>query len=109
MTREKEEKLWPAALAQARSGMDEMNMTTREKLKSAGANADKYESLVQSLPEELLLSLFASEAEHRKSGTELATSVFEAVAGLTEEQITGLTEMKTILLRFESKSHSTVW
>jgi hypothetical protein len=82
--------------------------STREKLQNAGADADKYESLMQSLSEDQLLSLFASEAERRESDTESTTSAFEAVTGLTEEQITGLTEMEAILLRVESESDSTV-
>lgn len=75
---------------------------TRALLSGAGADPDKFENLMQSLSSEQLLSLFALEAE-RHAGDD-KESLFKKVPGLTEEQLSGIIEMETILLKIENKN-----
>lgn len=77
-----------------------LDQQTRDSLTSAGADAEKYENLLQSLSDEQLLSLFALEAERGVASGESA-NMFEKIPGLTEEQLTGLAEMEATLLRLE--------
>ena len=77
---------------------------TRAKLSSAGADADKYESLLQSLSDEQLLSLFAMEAAEKGETVAAEGSLeasFEEIPGLTEEQRSGLVEMERLLQKLE--------
>lgn len=75
---------------------------TRTMLSGAGADPDKFEKLMQSLSSEQLLSLFALEAESHTG--EDKESLFKKVPGLTDEQLSGIIEMETILLKIENKS-----
>lgn len=75
----------------------------RRLLSDAGADPDKYETLLQSLSEEQLLSLFALEAEKRTDGGE-QQELFKKIPNLSEEQLAGLVAMEKILLEFERKS-----
>jgi hypothetical protein len=63
---------------------------------------------MSSLTQDQLLSLFALEAQRRESGTESTSSVFEEIAGLTEEQIAGLTELESLLSQDEIDDDPTV-
>jgi hypothetical protein len=77
---------------------------TRQMLSGAGADAEKYEKLLQSLSEEQLLSLFALEAERgTTSSDEEGGSLFEKIPDLTKEQLSDLTEMEAILLKIENE------
>jgi hypothetical protein len=81
---------------------------TIEKLRMVGADVDKYEKLMLSLTQDQLLSLFGLEAQRRDAeiGTpsEASASIFEAVPGLSKEQIVGLTELESFMQIAEKTS-----
>jgi hypothetical protein len=92
---------------------------TTEKLRSVGADVDKYEKLMSSLSHDQLLSLFGLEAQRGEivgdastattspaTSTEATPSIFESIPGLTEEQIVGLTELESFMHILE-KSNDT--
>ncbi|KAL3945069.1 MAG: hypothetical protein SGBAC_000860 [Bacillariaceae sp.] len=73
------------------------------KLKSVGGDVDRFEKLMASLSKDQMLSLFGLEATRRKSKDEEAGSPFDAVSGLTSEQITGLTELDALFKEAEKR------
>jgi hypothetical protein len=75
---------------------------TCDLLRGAGADPNKYETLLQSLSEEQLFSLFALEAE-KSTGEREKQDMFKKIPDLTEEQLAGLIEMENILCKIESE------
>eukprot|EP00429_Kryptoperidinium_foliaceum_P004763 CAMPEP_0176011202 /NCGR_PEP_ID=MMETSP0120_2-20121206/5164_1 /TAXON_ID=160619 /ORGANISM="Kryptoperidinium foliaceum, Strain CCMP 1326" /LENGTH=581 /DNA_ID=CAMNT_0017344061 /DNA_START=74 /DNA_END=1815 /DNA_ORIENTATION=+ len=65
-----------------------LDQATREKLSAAGADADKYEKLLQSLSHDQLLSLFALGADQRSDSME-GEHPFQSIPGLSDEQRSG--------------------
>jgi hypothetical protein len=87
---------------------------TCEKLRGVGADVDKYEKLMSSLSHDQLLSLFGLEAQRRESSSvgdgidePSSSSIFESIPGLSEEQITGLTELESFMHILEKSNEST--
>ena len=78
-----------------------LDKETRVKIAAAGGDADKFETLLQSLSEEQLLAVFALEAEQRSDEDAGQDGIFSKVDGLTTEQIDGLNEMESILKGLE--------
>lgn len=75
---------------------------TCKMLTGAGADAEKYEKLLQSLSEDQLLALFALEAERNVGSDEEGANLFEKIPNLSKEQLSGLVEMEAILLKIEN-------
>lgn len=76
---------------------------TKEVLQSAGADVGKFESLMSSLTEDQLLSLFALEAKAQETGTEETKHIFENIPGLSDDQVSGLKELEAVFLKAESE------
>jgi hypothetical protein len=107
-TRSRIERSAEAKDADVESGDAFFDEAVTEKLKSAGADVATFEMLMASLTQDQFLFLFALEAQRRESGTESTSSVFEEIAGLTEEQIAGLTELESLLSQDEIDDDPTV-
>jgi hypothetical protein len=80
-----------------------LDEATFEKLKRVGADVARFEQIMSSLSKDQLLALFGLEASRRKSEEDATISVFDAVPGLTSEQISGLTELEALLKEAEQE------